>query len=90
MKHDKVICQMHPFQPRRRLKRSLASLCRAGSIIIFVTDSGAGLFPQQLAEICSEGVQFNADELQASQGSGLGLFISKGIVEQYGGELTAV
>jgi hypothetical protein len=31
------------------------------------------------------GVQFNANQLQAGQGSGLGLFISKGIANQHGG-----
>jgi CheY-like chemotaxis protein len=59
----------------------------AGTVRIAVKDSGAGLSPQQLSEICAEGVQFNANELQAGQGSGLGLFISKGIVEQHGGRL---
>ena len=60
---------------------------RCGSICVSVTDSGAGLSPQQLSEICSEGVQFNANQLQAGQGSGLGLFISKGLTEQHGGVL---
>jgi CheY-like chemotaxis protein len=54
---------------------------------VAVKDSGAGLSPEQLAEICAEGVQFNANQLQAGQGSGLGLFISKGLVEQHGGTL---
>lgn len=60
---------------------------RAGSIRIAVTDSGAGLSPPQLADICREGVQFNANQLQAGQGSGLGLYISKGLTEQHGGSL---
>jgi Amt family ammonium transporter len=60
---------------------------RAGSIRVSVTDSGAGLSPEQLAQICSEGVQFNANQLQAGGGSGLGLFISKGLVEAHGGTL---
>jgi signal transduction histidine kinase len=47
--------------------------------------TGAGLSPQQLLEIGAEGVQFNANQLQAGQGSGLGLFISKGICTQHGG-----
>ena len=54
---------------------------------ISIADSGVGLTVEQLAQICSEGVQFNANELQAGQGSGLGLFITKGIVEQHGGRL---
>jgi len=71
--------------PRHSLK--LRST-RTGSVLIGVKDSGAGLTAEQLERICEEGVQFNANELQAGQGSGLGLFISKGIVEQHGGHLT--
>jgi signal transduction histidine kinase len=51
---------------------------RAGAIQMSVTDTGAGLSAEQLLEIGAEGVQFNANNLQQGQGSGLGLFISKG------------
>ncbi|KAJ1396901.1 histidine kinase-like ATPase [Ochromonadaceae sp. CCMP2298] len=61
------------------------SYARAGAVRISVTDTGAGLSPGQLLEIGAEGVQFNANQLQAGQGSGLGLFISKGICAQHGG-----
>jgi CheY-like chemotaxis protein len=55
---------------------------------ITVTDTGPGLSPEQLALICSEGVQFNPNELQAGGGSGLGLWISQQIIDLHGGKLT--
>jgi len=61
----------------------------SGYILIAVTDTGAGMSEDQLEELFQEGVQFNVNVLQAGQGSGLGLYISKGIVEQHGGSLVA-
>ncbi|KAJ1418186.1 histidine kinase-like ATPase [Ochromonadaceae sp. CCMP2298] len=60
---------------------------RAGAVRITVKDDGAGLSPAQVGDICKEGVQFNANTLQAGGGSGLGLFIGKGIAEQHGGTM---
>ena len=71
-----------------RDKTDLLDLPRAGSILVSVRDTGVGLSESQLGEICSEGVQFNANTLQAGKGSGLGLYISRGLAEQHGGSLT--
>ena len=56
---------------------------------IEVIDTGVGMTESQIASLCQDGAQFNANELQAGQGSGLGLFISKGMVMQHGGALFA-
>jgi signal transduction histidine kinase/CheY-like chemotaxis protein len=61
----------------------------SGHMQIQVQDTGAGMSESQLAQLFSHGVQFNVNDLQAGQGSGLGLFIAKGIVEQHEGRLWA-
>ncbi|KAJ1403486.1 hypothetical protein B484DRAFT_405077, partial [Ochromonadaceae sp. CCMP2298] len=61
---------------------------RAGSVRINLVDSGAGLSQQQVLDIGQEGLQFNVSTLQGGGGSGLGLFISKGLVQQHGGRMT--
>lgn len=66
----------HTFEPR-------------GAIQFDVIDSGAGMTEEQLNDLFGQGVQFNVTQLQAGQGSGLGLYIAKGLVEQHGGRLMA-
>ena len=66
-----------------------ASADDPGLLQLKVTDTGAGMSNEQLGELFNEGVQFNVNKLQAGQGSGLGLYIARGIVEQHGGTLTA-
>ena len=61
----------------------------AGSVTVKVTDSGAGLSKENLSQLFQEGVQFNANKLQGGGGSGLGLWISKGIVDMHHGLLYA-
>ena len=57
--------------------------CWGGSdfVVISCKDSGAGLSKDNLSQLFKEGVQFKANELQGGGGSGLGLFITKGIVQ---------
>ncbi len=50
---------------------------------ITVADSGPGLAPELLAQL------FQAFVTRKKEGTGLGLWISRGIVERYGGDITA-
>ncbi len=60
-----------------------------GEIAFTIKDTGAGLSRTQLKNLFGAGVQFDVNELQSGKGSGLGLYIAKGIVEQHGGSLVA-
>lgn len=62
--------------------------CRSsGDLILTVKDTGAGMTKEQLKKLFGKGVQFNVNELQHGNGSGLGLYIAMGIVEQHDGSL---
>lgn len=56
---------------------------------ITVSDSGVGLSEDQLSKLFRAGTQFNANELQGGGGSGLGLSIARGIVQQHQGTIVA-
>lgn len=60
-----------------------------GSVRVAVKDSGVGMTPRQVQTVFDQGTQFNVNELQAGNGSGLGTYIAKGIVKQHGGKLSA-
>ena len=62
---------------------------RSGSIKICVQDTGPGLTHDQIGQLFREGVQFDANKLQAGGGSGLGLAITKEIIEQHQGTIEA-
>ena len=48
------------------------SLKGCGYLQLSVADTGAGMSQDQVANVFHEGTQFNVNELQAGQGSGLG------------------
>jgi signal transduction histidine kinase len=50
-----------------------------------VRDTGAGISTINQTKLFGQYVQFNANKLQKGSGSGLGLWISKGITELHGG-----
>lgn len=58
-----------------------------GVIVIKVTDTGCGMNPSQLNSLFSKFTQVNEDEGLTKIGSGLGLWISKQLVEKLKGEV---
>ena len=70
-------------------KRVSTSLASVGTMLVSVRDSGVGLSEDNLKQMFREGIQFNANQLQGGQGSGLGLWISKGFVDLHKGSLVA-
>ena len=56
-----------------------------GMLVMEVKDSGAGISPENQKRLFKEIIQFNPEELQDGGGSGLGLWISKAIVDMHGG-----
>eukprot|EP01033_Poteriospumella_lacustris_P015717 gene15717-11246_t len=59
------------------------------AVRISVKDTGAGISPENQKRLFGQYVQFNASKLQQGKGSGLGLWISKSIVEMHGGKIWA-
>ncbi len=81
-----------PKEPRTLSKCTLSngvelSAPRCGWLKVSVIDSGAGMTADQVSKVFGVGVQFNANELQGGNGTGLGLHIAKGIMEQHRGTL---
>lgn len=69
-------------------KGEKVNLDNCGYLQLSVSDTGAGMSEEQMSNVFDKGTQFNVNELQAGQGSGLGLYIAKGIMEQHLGSLT--
>ena len=60
----------------------------SGVLIIEVRDSGAGISEENQRRLFKEVVQFNPELLQNGGGSGLGMCISKGIMDMHGGSIS--
>ena len=59
-----------------------------GKLVIVVKDTGSGMIEKDYSRLFNEIVQFNPEVLQAGGGSGLGLWITKGIVDLHQGEIS--
>jgi signal transduction histidine kinase len=61
----------------------------AASAVLTIRDHGPGIPPDRLADIFGAYVRLGAAGRDAPSGSGLGLYIAKGIVEAHGGRIWA-
>ena len=59
-----------------------------GHLVVVVTDSGAGISTENQKRLFKDIVQFSPEKLQAGGGSGLGLWISGGIVDLHDGKIS--
>jgi len=63
------------------------NLTYAGALAISFVDQGVGIDPEDLSRVFGEFTQFNSTILQGGGGSGLGLFITRNIVECHNGTI---
>jgi CheY-like chemotaxis protein len=66
---------------------TVSATIEAGLFKVTVKDSGVGISAENQLRLFGEGVQFHAKAHQGGGGSGLGLWISKKIVELHGGTI---
>ena len=70
-------------------RRTSLPIGNSERVVIQVIDSGVGMTKEQLSRIFNDIVQFNANALQGGGGSGIGLWVSKKIVDVHGGTVAA-
>lgn len=58
-----------------------------GKLVVVVTDTGAGISTENQKRLFKEIVQFSPEKLQSGGGSGLGLWITAGILDLHGGSI---
>jgi CheY-like chemotaxis protein len=71
------------------LKDNIYSSNSPPIVRVEVVDNGPGISAENLPKLFGQYVQFDANKLQEGRGSGLGLWLSKSIVELHGGVIGA-
>jgi len=83
-----VISNALKFTPTNGTVSVNVSLVDHNKVKIAVVDSGPGISEENQKKLFKSIVQFNPGKLQDGGGTGLGLYISKGICELHNGDLT--
>ncbi|MBI3678421.1 MAG: HAMP domain-containing histidine kinase [Proteobacteria bacterium] len=80
-----LLTNAHKFTPKHGTIRLIATADRSGFVTVAVHDSGIGMTPEQLAYALKPFAQVKAAYTRGHEGTGLGLPISKSLIEQHGG-----
>jgi two-component system, OmpR family, sensor histidine kinase BaeS len=68
---------------------TLSALLEDAEVALTVSDTGDGMTPEQLGHVCERFYRGDSARTRDSRGTGIGLTISKAIVDAHGGILTA-
>jgi PAS domain S-box-containing protein len=83
---DNLLSNAVKFTPAGKTVR-VRALHASGGVAVFVEDEGIGISPEGQAKLFQPFSQVHDTSQQTRAGTGLGLYISKGIVEAHGGRI---
>ncbi len=85
--HHQDVADCHSENNEEKEEVLIHQVCN-GMLVIEVKDSGVGISLEDQERLFKEIIQFKPEVLQGGGGSGLGLFITKGIVDLHGGQIS--
>jgi two-component system cell cycle sensor histidine kinase PleC len=80
-----LLTNAHKFTPKHGTITLIATADRPGFVTVAINDSGIGMSPEQLTYALQAFAQIKAAYTRSHEGTGLGLPISKSLIEQHGG-----
>ena len=83
---DNLLSNAVKFTPEGKAVR-VRAVHASGGVAVFIEDEGIGISPEGQAKLFQPFSQVHDTSQQTRAGTGLGLYISKGIVEAHGGRI---
>jgi len=84
---DNLISNAIKFIPENNGKIVIGCISENNNLVFYVKDNGIGILPEKQKNLFQKFYQIDTSERRSIGGTGLGLTISKGIVEKLGGTI---